>query len=245
MGWKTSMILIESNDNKISDTKILRALGIKDVKSTSPSTLDECLNTQDGSIAIGRIDGNIVICDGYYVTEKSLEMPRNLRLCKEEKALCKLFPSSEIVAVACHSTINYHGYSLIKAGKKLRLKTISDGQPLKQYGEPTPEEAAIYSSSFVKKKANYWHDDHDPDEDISEDQMMEDFTFAMAARRLGARLDAADGEAILAQAVTKYFPKKAIKLSEEDQVSKKTSWKTYAIIFALIILWQIFRRFIW
>lgn len=244
MGWKTSLILIESKNYVISDDQILKALGIKEVKSEEASTFEACLYPQDGSIAIGRYNGNIIISDGFYITEKSLEMPRSLRMCREEKNLCKLFPDAEMVTVACHSTINYHGYSLIQNGKKLRLKTISDGASREQYGIRTPEEEKIYSTSFNKKKANYWKNEMDPSEDLSEDQMMEDFTFEMAKRRLGVRLDGPESDELFPQPFIKYFPKDPLKLAEQDEVSKKTSWKTYAIIFALIILWQVFRRFL-
>tara|TARA_B110000046_G_scaffold185709_1_gene228757 strand:+ start:919 stop:1656 length:738 start_codon:yes stop_codon:yes gene_type:complete len=242
MGWKTSLILIESKDNNVSDAEILKALGIGEIKSQSDSSFDAFNYLDDGSIAIGRVNGNLVICDGYYITEKSLEMPRSLRLCKEEKALCKLFPNSEMVSVACYSAINYHGYSLIQNGNKLRLKTISDGERARQFGKRTKEEDEIYKGSFVKKRATYWKDDLDPDEDIGEDQMMEDFTFEMAKRRLGVRLDGADGMEILNEPFIKYFPVKPIKLTEVDEVPKKTSWKTYAIIIALVLLWQVFKR---
>tara|TARA_B110000046_G_C13016331_1_gene408943 strand:+ start:1559 stop:2299 length:741 start_codon:yes stop_codon:yes gene_type:complete len=241
MGWKTSLILIESNNNIVTDAQVLKALGFGEIKSQSESTSDVYLNPDDGSIGIGRYNGNIIICDGYFVTEKSLEMPRSLRLCKEEKKLCKLFPNSEIVSVACHSAINYHGYSLIQNGKKLRLKTISDGERAQSYGKRTKEEEEIYKGSFVKKKATYWKTELDPKEDIGEDQMMEDFTFEMAKRRLGGRLDGAEGLEILPQSFIKYFPVKPIKLTEQDMVSKKTTWKTYAVIFAVIVLWQIFK----
>lgn len=244
MGWKTSLIIIESTDTSPSDDQILKALGIKDVKSAEQSTFEECLYPQDGSICIGRYEGNIIISDGYYITEKSLEMPRSLRMCKEEKNLCKLFPNSEIVTVACHSGINYHGYSLIQNGKKLRLKTISDSAKREQYGKRTPEEEKIYSTSFEIKKSSYWREELDPEEDLSEDQMMEEFTFEMAKRRLGVRLDGPESDELFSQPFVKYFPAEPLKLAEQDEVSKKTSWKTYAIIFALIILWQVFRRFL-
>ncbi|MDC1221437.1 hypothetical protein N8Z47_02070 [Salibacteraceae bacterium] len=243
MGWKTSLILIESSDKNVSDAQILKSLGIGEIESQSDSSFDECLNPDDGSIGIGRYNGNIIISDGYYITEKSLEMPRSLRLCKEEKELCKLLPTSEIVTVACHSTSNYHGYSLIQNGKKLRLKTISDGERVQSYGKRTKEEDEIYKGSFVKKKATYWKDDLDPEEDVGEEQMMEDFTFEMAKRRLGGRLDGAEGLDILSQPFIKYFPVKPIKLTEQDEVPKKTSWKTYAIIIAVVLLWQLFKRF--
>ena len=63
MGWKTSLILIESSDNNVSDAQILKSLGIGEIESQSDSSFDECINLDDGSIGIGRYNGNIIISD--------------------------------------------------------------------------------------------------------------------------------------------------------------------------------------
>ncbi len=95
---------------------------------------------QDGSISIGSYAGNLIICDDFQITQKTLLGDQNLTLSDEEKSLCLLFPASEIVTVACHSVVNYHAYSLIEKGVKLRLKSISSESVLQEFGDRREEE---------------------------------------------------------------------------------------------------------
>ena len=131
-----------------------------------------------------------------YLSSSISEKADKLDLTKEEKNLVELFPESEIINVACHSAVNYHGYSIIKNGKKRRLKVISSDTPKIEFGDRIEEEDKIYSTSYQKDGQNYWKDEDD-DEDFAEDQLMEDFTFGIAKRRLGVLLDHSDGEELM------------------------------------------------
>ncbi len=197
MGWKVSMIIIENPDNFDDDTSFLKAIGKSNFKFQEEITLEECIYPRDKSISIGRYNGNIIISEDYQITTKTLEKADNLNLTIEEENLCKMFPNSEIVTVACHSVVNYHGYSLIKNGQKLRLKVVSSDTPLIEFGLKLKEEEKLYSTSYQKEGANFWKDETDPSEEYSEDQLMEDFTFGIANRRLGVYLDQIEGDELM------------------------------------------------
>lgn len=197
MGWKVSMIIIENPDNFDDDVSVLKAIGKSNYKLKEETTFEECINPRDKSISIGRYNGNIIISEDYQITTKTLERAGNLNLTIEEENLCKMFPNSEIVTIACHSVVNYHGYSLIRNGKKMRLKVISSDTPLIEFGQKFKEEEKLYSTSYQKEGANFWKDETDPNEEYSEDQLMEDFTFGVANRRLGVYLDQKEGEELM------------------------------------------------
>jgi hypothetical protein len=248
MGWKASMIIIENKNNFSDEEAILKALGKDDFVFSKETTLEECIHPGDNSINIGYYNGNIIICDDYQITE-SLEKAKNLDLTKEEKELVKLFPNSEIIMAACHSTVNYHGYSLIQNGKKTRLKTISSDEPVKEFGQRTPEEENIYKNSITKEGQHSWEDEHDPDYEYTEDQLMEKFTFGFAKRRLGVLIDHDEGDELQFHTSFKKFIRSQQKIETKatTNISQKKSykWLPYVLIILALIVWQILKRTIW
>ena len=230
MGWKTSLIIIENPKNLRDDQAILKAIDSADFKFDRELTLDDCLYPKDGSISIGYYNGNIIISDDYQITNDSLDRAKTLELTKQEKGLTTLFPASGIVSVACHSVVNYHAYSLIEKGQKVRLKTISSDNPIKEFGQRTPEENAIYTSSFQKDGKTYWKDETDPDDHYTEDQLMEQFTFEFAKRRLGVMIDHSEGDELREVTFKKYKKRKTSK------------WLKYGLIVLAFVAWQILKR---
>lgn len=210
MGWKVSMVIIENPENIIDDTSILKAIRKGNYTFEDRVSLENCIHPRDNSISIGKYNGNIIICDDFQLTTNSLESAEGLDLTTEEENLCKLFPNSEIVQVACHSTVNYHGYSLIKNGEKVRLKIITSETPIIEFGERVYEEEILYSKSYQKDGVNYWSDEFDPNEEYLEDQLMEDFTFGIAKRRLGVTLDRGDGEELMEKVTFNKYKKEDI-----------------------------------
>jgi hypothetical protein len=199
----------------------------------------------DQSINIGYYNDTIIISDDYQITEKSLDPIYRLKLSKVEEQLIKLFPSSEIVTVACNSFINFHGYSLIHSGDKMRIKTISSEEPRKEYGPRMPEEEAIYSNSFEKDGANFWKDKEGLDEIFTEDQYMEDFTFGIAKRLLDVELNYGDGTELMEKIVfKKYLNSIKVSSAQKEENKKKRPILTYAIIVSVVLLWQIVKRFV-
>lgn len=194
MGWKASLIIIENTNDFKDDLALLKAIGKAHYVFEEEVIFEDCIHPRDKSINIGYYNNNIIIADDFELTDKYLDGISSLELIDEEKELCELFPSSEIVSIACHSVVNYHAYSLIQNGEKVRCKFISADNALIEFGERTIEEELIYNKSIRKEGANFWKDTSDPGYEYTEDQMMEEFTFGFAARRLGERLDEREGE---------------------------------------------------
>jgi hypothetical protein len=244
MGWKCSLIIIESIDNFKDDAAILNAIGKSNYQFERNCIFDECIYPMDESINIGYYNGNVIISDDYQLTNISLERAQNLNLVAHEKQLITLFPKSEILTVACHSGVNYHGYSLIESGVKTRLKTISSSDYKKEFGRLLNEELEIYKSARQQDGVYSWTYDDDA-EDYEEDQLMEDFTFKIAARRLGIALDNYDeSEELLERIVFRKYIKSKDTISIEDKEAhaKKITWIKYAIIISVILIWQILKR---
>ena len=189
MGWKASLVIIENTNGFEDDLAILKAIGKGSYVLKEKVIFEDCLYPRDNSINIGYYKNNIIIADDFELTNNTLGDATILDLRGEEKELCKLFPTAEIISVACHSVVNYHAYSLIQNSKKVRLKSISCDDSFIDLGERTEEEEAIYSRSIRKEGANFWEDPSDPGYECAEDELMEEFTFGFAARRLGVHLD--------------------------------------------------------
>jgi hypothetical protein len=250
MGWKASMIIIENQDQTEHDQAILEAIGKGSYVYDKDWSLEECIRPRDKSISIGYYKDNIIICDDYQITAVSLEAATNLELTEAEKRLCSLFPDSEIITAACHSVVNYHGYSLIEKGVKKRLKVISSETPRVEFGPRIPEEEKLYESSYQVGEDFFWKDDEDPEEDYSEDQLMEDFTFGIAKKRLGVTIDN-DDELFWEVKFRKYIiPEPEHQIEEEtvttsEQEAKKEKskiWRTIIITSIIVLLWQVIKR---
>jgi len=244
MGWKLSLIIIENKANLSADNEILKAIKKSNYQFDGELTLDKCIHPNDNSINIGYYNGNVIISDDYQITINSLEKADNLDLTKEEIGLVELFPNSEIVSVAGHSTVNYHGYSVIKSGIKKRLKIISSERPKFELGDRIEEELKIYEGTYLKDNKSYWKDEFDSRQDNTEDQLMEEFTFGVAKRRLGVLLDQSNGAELMEKVTFKRYinPKQILNIEKSIRSKKKTKWTKYGIIILILIIWQILKR---
>ena len=240
MGWNTSLIIIENKENYSNENELLKSLGFNDFQQKENTTFDEILNLNENQIGIGYYNGNLIICDGYLLTNKSLEESENLNLAEYEKSLVKIFPKSEIVTVSCVSSVNFHGYSLIQNGEKKRLKFV-DAEIKQEFGNRFEEENEIYKNSYEENGKLLWKDENDF---FTEDQLMEDFTFKIAKRRLGVQIDLEEGEDLFEKTEFKVFQIKKFKEIEKTK-STKYQWKRYLLIALLMIIVKIIFKFIY
>lgn len=245
MGWNTSLIIIENKENYSNENELLKSLGFDNFEQKENTTFDEILNPKDNQIGIGYYNGNLIICDGYLLTTKSLEESENLNLANYEKSLVKIFPKSEIITVSCVSSVNFHGYSLIQKGEKKRLKYVAE-EMKQEFGNRFEEEIEIYKNSFEEDGKLLWKDENDEDDFFTEDQLMEDFTFKIAKRRLGVQIDMEDGEDLFENTEFKVFQiidsKSKIKLNKET--TKKVDWKWMGYIALIMIVFKILFKII-
>lgn len=239
------MIIIENPQNLSDERAILRALGKEEFDPAEEVTLDDALHPNDKSICIGFHQGNILITDDYQITTTSLERNKSLELTSEERGLVDLFPHSEILLVACHSVVSYHGYALIKNGRKVRLKTISADDPLIEAGERLPEEKDIYATASQREGRNYWKNPEEPGAEFTEDQLMEEFTFGIVKRRLGVRLDQEEGWELVDTLPMKKYRKPGLFIPGVEPAKNKKSRSKQLIAFGiaaiLYVIWRILR----
>jgi hypothetical protein len=245
MGWNTSLIIIENKENYSIENELLKSLGFDCFKQKLNTTFDEILNPKDNQIGIGYYNGNLIICDGYLLTTKSLEESKNLNLVDYEKSLVKMFPKSEIVTVSCVSSVNFHGYSLIQNGIKKRLKYVAE-EMKQEFGNRFEEEIEIYKNSYLEDGKLLWKDENDEDDFFTEDQLMEDFTFKVAKRRLGIQIDMEDGEDLFENTEFKVFQilDSKCKIKSNKEVTKKVDWKWMGYIALIMIVFKILFKII-
>lgn len=108
MGLNASMIIIQNPENFSDEQILLSSLGLDNYKFVEQTVLDECIYPSDESISIGYYNNSIIICDGFKLIDAFITDV----ITYKERQLISIFPESEILAVACLSTINFHGYSL-------------------------------------------------------------------------------------------------------------------------------------
>lgn len=216
MSWNASLIIIENKHGFSDEAAIMRILGKGEYALYSDEeALDDALAPFDGSIHIGYFNNTIVICDDYQVIDEFIS-PEITPMATE---LSALFPGAEILAVTCVSYDNTHGYALIKDGHLLRSKCLNCEDFYFDIGPWLEEEKYIYADAEMENDAYIWRYEHEGEMiELTEDCLMEEFCFGVAARLLGARPDLDEGEELLTQIPFKRFWSEAAKeQAERDQ----------------------------
>lgn len=223
MGWKGSMIIIQNPENVTDETKLLSALGFDNYEFAENTSLDESLFTDDKSVSIGYFNNSIVVCEGFQIIDSFI----NDIVTYKERQLINLFPNSEILSVAFLSTVNFHGYALLSKGHKVRIKSIdADYGKTLDAGELLTEETIIYNKGTVENGTIYWVFENLPEDRFEESQLLEDFSFEVAKRILGVRLDTDEGDQLLFDTTfKKYLPTNASSSISINSVDGK--WSGY------------------
>jgi len=239
MGWKASLIIVQRPEPVVSEEELLRRLGFPNYKLAGETTLEECIQPGDSSFNIGYYNGCLVLADDNQLTE-ALEMGSTPeQVVGWEGVLSTLYPESEILTVACHSGVNYHLYSLVKGGRKLRYKKVVWGEPIVEYGERLAEEEVVYGYSKVLDGQRLFRSSYKQDKvyNMTEDQFKEDFTFGVAKRLLGVELSKEEDEELMfSTPFRKYVaekgksakpttPKAVAVQSAEKEEEKKSWWR--------------------
>lgn len=185
MGWKASFIVIHQ-PGAADIEQLLPALGYRHLTPIAEQPFEAVINPDDGQVYIGRAGDNIIIC--------SPDIP--VRVFEQkgshaEQELSRLFPGSEIAFILLHSAVNLWGYMVTKGGQRLRTRAgSSDDGTFTDQGEPLPEELGLLSESRITDTgARVYGQGED---EMTEDQMGEEFVFFICQRYFGERLDFAD-----------------------------------------------------
>jgi hypothetical protein len=194
MGWKASLITIRSPSvAKVDDGWLLEKLGYSEVQYAGEVGLEEVVNPGDNSVSIGEWNGNLIICDDHVLTGRADITATPGELLEYEAILTAIFRGSEVLSVACHSVVNYHLYALALDGRRLRYKQISGDTPRKEFGARVGEEELIYArSKMMGRELLFTEIEGEDAYEYTEDQLMEEFAFGVAARHLGFRIDEGD-----------------------------------------------------
>lgn len=105
--------------------------------------------------------------------------------------MSRLFPDSEIAYILLHSAVNLWGYMVTKGGHRLRTRAgSSDDGTFADEGEPLPEELGLLSESRITDTGARLYGQGE--DEMTEDQMGEEFVFFICQRYFGVRLDFAD-----------------------------------------------------
>jgi len=188
MGWKASTIIIHE-PTLVDNEQLLKELGFTNLVPIKEETFEVAMNPDDNRVYIGTYRDNLLICapdiplQFFGDTETAIE-----------KIFNRLFPGSEICSIVLHSVVNLWGYSVTVDAHKVRARAGSsdDGTSI-EIGEPLEEEKELLSKSTVDENGirTYLFDDF-PDEPFNEDQVGENFVFAICKRYFGEELDNAD-----------------------------------------------------
>ena len=130
MGWKTSIILINS-EKKFDKDVFFESINYFDLQQSEAQFFEEIMNPDDNKICIGKYNGNTIIC----MQELPLESMGEL-LSEAETLLCNAFPNVDIVSFVLHSFMNLWGYSIVRNGEKIRVRVGSSEEgTIVEYGE--------------------------------------------------------------------------------------------------------------
>jgi len=208
MGFKASMIIVHRPSMLLPEEVLLEHLALPDLVFRETTNMDSCIYPGDQSVNIGYFNDSIVICDDYMLTT-SLEITDDpAALADYEQVLSALFPGSEILTIACHSSVNYHLYSLARDGERVRFKRVVASSPILEHGQLLEEEKQIYASSRVINGRRLFEGrltDHN--QAATEDQLMEDFAFGVAKRHLGVKISSGEEGALMFETPFKKFAK--------------------------------------
>lgn len=187
MGWKASSIIIQ-NSSTNDELKLLNTLGFSNLISIDDSSFDSAIYPDDNEVYIGNYRGHIIISAQDYPLEFLESTKSDLEI-----KLNKLFPNSEICAILLQSVVNFWGYSISKNGERIRVRAGSDEGTYLEIGSPIEEELDLLSKSTIDEEGQrlYKFEEFE-DELLTEDQVGENFVFAICKRYFAVELDQDD-----------------------------------------------------
>ena len=188
MGWKTSMILMNSEED-FNLSELFGSMGYYQLEKVDEQYFESIMNPDDDKIYIGKFNGNTIICMQDLPLESLGE-----EMSRAEKVLSKACNNSDVVTFILHSVVNLWGYSVVKQGKKVRVRAgSSEGGIIVEHGEIIKEEEGLMSQSQVNENGDrvYVLDDM-PDEEFTDDQVGENFVFDISVKYFGEAIDMSD-----------------------------------------------------
>jgi hypothetical protein len=184
MGWKIYLIAI-TNAGNVNTTDVPKKLGLDNLKPTKEINIHDAQYEQ--GIFIGKNGDKIFIVCSDLVFKFYDKTPSDF-----EKKISAAFPNSEISVITINQTSDLYGYSVIKNGKRLRVKSGADLELYVDYGDKLPEEIEISKEKlFDDDELQEMQEDYSKDElqKVLDQEISFRTTFRLTKRYFGKQFD--------------------------------------------------------
>lgn len=176
------MVVINNISKEVDEIKLLNEIGFNVTKVNKNVNIEQAmaLNLKSNSLFIAYFNNCLMIFDNLKITEY---INPSKQFSYSEARLVVNYPKSNILSLACSSTVNALIYSIISNKTKVRYNNISDMDDKTEFGEPTKVEQNIYNKAKLINNQYVW------EEGIKESEMYEEFAFELLNEWIGVRLD--------------------------------------------------------
>jgi len=186
VGWKADAVLIRPAALEAPANALLTELGCQSLSALGEKPYSQVIWPDKSTNWVGAMR-DCVIISARGAAERFIEA----RPSPFADALFRRFPQSEVAAVTLHSVVNLWGFALYHDGSPIRRKAGSaDEGAFEDFGSSIPEEHDLLSKSALDAKGTrIYRLPEFPEEDLSEDQVGEEYVFRVYERLTGERPD--------------------------------------------------------
>jgi hypothetical protein len=184
MGWKIYLIAI-TNAANVNVADVPHKLGLDNLRPAKEMSMHKA--QYENGISIGKHGDIIFIVSSELVFRFYDKAPSDFEL-----KLCAEFPSSEIAVITVNQTSDLYGYSIIRNGKRQRVKSGADLELFVDYGEMIPEEIDISKEKlFDDEELKEMKEDYSKDEleKVIAQEISFRTTFRLTKRYFGREFD--------------------------------------------------------
>ena len=185
MGWKCNSVLLRPATLDIGADLLLGDLGYEGLSPLGEAPYEQAIWPLKETIWIAEINGCLILsgrglADEFFGARRPPLVDR----------LFARHPKAEIGAVTLHSVVNLWGFAVYREGREIRSKAgSSDDGTFRDFGAPLGEEAEQLACSRLEGGERVYRLPEFPGEDLSEDQVGEDYVFKIFQRFTGLRPD--------------------------------------------------------
>ena len=185
MGWKCNSVLLRPAPDERSANSLLGDLGYGGLSPLGEAPYEQAIWPPRETIWIAEINGCLILsaqglADEFFGARRPALVDR----------LFARWPHAEIGAVTLHSVVNLWGFAVYRDGREIRGKAgASDEGTFRDFGAPLDEEAEQLACSRLEGGERVYRLPEFPGEDLSEDQVGEEYVFRIFQRFTGLRPD--------------------------------------------------------
>ena len=186
MGWKTDTVLIRPADSNEEPERLLRELGFTRLAPVGERRYERAIWPDKNTVWVGLAGDCLMISARGLSDPFFTDRPTPLT-----DALFHRFAGADVAAVTLHSVVNLWGFAVFRNGRALRRKAGSaDDGTFEDWGSPLPEEEDLLANSLLDVDGErIYRLPQLPDEELTEDQVGEEYVFKIFERFAGERPD--------------------------------------------------------